>query len=104
MYQAEKQDNRVIGLVCASGGIIPGTGPKDSVLLLQARPLLAADKGDELIKIPNRSFPSYISAATFIDDVNTPAEYGDFLDLILPILVFQKYIARFLLFMVHMEM
>jgi dienelactone hydrolase len=78
MYQAEKQDNRVIGLVCASGGIIPGTGPTDSVLLLQARLLMAADKGDELIKIPKRSFPSYISAATFMDDLNTPSEYGDF--------------------------
>ncbi len=77
-YQAEKQDNRIIGLVCASGGIIPGTGSTDSVLLLQARPLLAADKGDELIKIPNRSYPAYISAATFMDDVNTPSEYGDF--------------------------
>lgn len=78
MYQAEKLDNRVIGLVCASGGIMPGSGPSDSVLLLQARPLIAADKGEELIKIPKRSFPSYISAATFMDDFNTPSEYGDF--------------------------
>jgi dienelactone hydrolase len=39
---------------------------------------MAADKGDELIKIPKRSFPSYISAATFMDDFNTPSEYGDF--------------------------
>ncbi len=78
MYQAEMQDNRVIGLVCASGGIKPGTGAVDSALLLQARPLMAADKGDALIKIPMRSFPSYISAATFMDDLNTPSEYGDF--------------------------
>ena len=76
-YQAEKQDKRVIGLVCASGSNYPS--PKvDSAQLVQAIPLMAADKGDELIKDPKRSFPSYISAATFMDIANTPPEYKDF--------------------------
>lgn len=77
-YQAEKQDKRVIGLVCASGSISPDTRQVDSAQLIQAIPLIAADKGDELIKDPKRSFPSYISAATFMDIVNAPPEYKDF--------------------------
>src|SRR5678809_24798 len=36
------------------------------------------DKGEELIKDPKRSFPSYISAATFMDIANELAEYKDF--------------------------
>jgi hypothetical protein len=45
---------------------------------------MAADKGDELIKDPKRSFPSYISAATFMDIVNTPSEYKDFFGFKIP--------------------
>jgi len=78
MYQAERQDIRVAGLVLASGAISPDSSPIDSSQYVQAVRLLSENKGDELIKDPKRSFPSYISAATFMDIVNTPPEYKDF--------------------------
>ena len=76
-YQSEKQDNRVSGLVFASGSVDPSP-PIDSSQYVQALPLMSQDKGDELIKDPKRSFPSYISAATFMDIANSPPEYKDF--------------------------
>jgi len=39
---------------------------------------MSQNKGDELIKDPKRSFPSYISAATFMDIANSAPEYKDF--------------------------
>jgi hypothetical protein len=44
----------------------------------EATRLVADGRGDDLLRLPNRQFPSFISAATFLDDANTPAEYGDF--------------------------
>jgi pimeloyl-ACP methyl ester carboxylesterase len=76
-YQSEKQDNRVSGLVLASGSVDPSP-PIDSSQYLQAVSLMAENKGEELIKDPKRSFPSYISAATFMDIANAPAVYKDF--------------------------
>jgi len=76
-YQSEKQDNRVSGLVFASGSVDPSP-PIDSSQYLQAVPLMAENKGEELIKDPKRSFPSYISAATFMDIANAPPTYKDF--------------------------
>jgi pimeloyl-ACP methyl ester carboxylesterase len=76
-YQAEAGDRRVIGLVLAS----PGVGPpqkNDPELVAQAKKLVAAGTGDDLIRLPNRSFPSFISAATYLDMENTPPEYKDF--------------------------
>ena len=76
-YQSEKQDNRVSGLVLASGSVDPS--PQiDSSQYVEALPLMAENKGEELIKDPKRSFPSYISAATFMDIANSPPEYKDF--------------------------
>lgn len=77
-YQAEKQDKRVIGLVSASGSIYPDTRQVDSAQLVQALRMMADGEGEDLIKDPKRSFPSFISAATFMDIVNTPPEYKDF--------------------------
>jgi pimeloyl-ACP methyl ester carboxylesterase len=77
-YQAIKQDSRVTGLILASGMVNPGTEKADSVLLLQAKELVDAGHGDDLLRIPNRRFPSFISAATFLDDISTPAELNDF--------------------------
>ncbi len=77
MYQAQKQDVRVIGLVSASGSISPDT-PPDSTLLNQASGIMAKGDGEELIKIPNRSFPSYISAGTFMDYAHFAPEQKDF--------------------------
>jgi pimeloyl-ACP methyl ester carboxylesterase len=76
-YQSAFQDNRVSGLVLASGSVDPAP-PIDSSQYVQARPLMSEDKGDELIKDPKRSFPSYISAATFMDIANSPPGYKDF--------------------------
>jgi pimeloyl-ACP methyl ester carboxylesterase len=76
-FQSERQDSRVSGLVLASGSVDPAP-PIDSSQYMQAVPLISAHKGDELIKDPKRSFPSYISAATFMDIANSPPAYKDF--------------------------
>jgi dienelactone hydrolase len=77
VYQAEKQDRRVIGLVFGSGGVNED-GVMDSLLVHQAIRLNAEGKGDALVEDTKRSFPSYTSAATIIDIVNTPSDYSDF--------------------------
>jgi len=76
-YLSEEQDNRVSGLVLASGSVDPSP-PIDSTQYVQALPLVSQGKGDELIKDPKRSFPSYISAATFMDIATSPPGYKDF--------------------------
>lgn len=77
-YQAEKQDSRVVGVVLASGAVRAETRPTDPDQLAEAKRLMAAGEGDALIRDPKRSFPSYISAATFLDIANSPPEYKDF--------------------------
>jgi len=77
-YQAEKQDPRVVGIVLASGQVRADTSPADPDQLAQATRMVAEGRGDDLIRIPKRSFPSFISAATFMDTVNTPPEFKDF--------------------------
>ena len=47
-------------------------------MLAQATRLVADGHGDDLLRIPNRRFPSFVSAATFLDDANTPPEQQDF--------------------------
>jgi pimeloyl-ACP methyl ester carboxylesterase len=76
-YQSEKQDDRVVGLVLASGSVDPSP-PIDSSQYALALPLMSENKGEELIKDPKRSFPSYVSAATFMDIANSPSPYKDF--------------------------
>ena len=53
----------------------PRRRPTDSDQLAEAKRLMAAGEGDALIRDPKRSFPSYISAATFLDIANSPPEY-----------------------------
>jgi pimeloyl-ACP methyl ester carboxylesterase len=77
IYQAEKQDNRIIGLVFASGSV-NSDSPIDTSLVSQAIRFSSENKGDELVEDPTRSFPSYTSAATIMDIVNTAPEYKDF--------------------------
>src|SRR6266540_82409 len=77
-YQAEKQDPRVVGLVLASGAVRAETRPTDPQQLSEATRMMAAGRGDDLVRIPNRPFPSFISAATFLDIANTPPEFKDF--------------------------
>jgi pimeloyl-ACP methyl ester carboxylesterase len=84
-YQGEKQDRRVAGVVLASGGVRGYTPPADANQQAEATGqraeatrLVADGRGDDLLRLPNKPFPSFVSAATFLDDANTPAEYGDF--------------------------
>jgi pimeloyl-ACP methyl ester carboxylesterase len=84
-YQADSGDKRVAGLVFASGGIVgnlQGSGdPKssgDPNWIRQAQKLVDEGVGEDLLRIPNRPFPSFISAATELDDIHTPREYADF--------------------------
>jgi len=77
-YQAERQDPRVVGLVLASGAVRVDDAPTDPELLAQATRLVADGRGDDLLRLPNRSFPSFVSAATFLDIANTPPELKDF--------------------------
>jgi pimeloyl-ACP methyl ester carboxylesterase len=77
-YQAEKKDSRVVGVVLASGAVRAETRPTDTDQLEEAKRLMAAGEGDALIRDLKRSFPSYISAATFLDIVNASPETKDF--------------------------
>ena len=54
----------------SSGGCSGWTGP-------DARRLVSEGKGDDLLCLPGRSFPSFISAATYLDQVDTPRAYLD---------------------------
>lgn len=76
-YQAATQDPRVQGVVLASGPVQPLQPPSDSKLIAEARSLVGAGKGDDLLRLPGRSFPSFISAATYLDQVDTPKPYLD---------------------------
>ena len=76
-YEANSQDRRVVGLVFASP-CVGCLGQPDPHVLAQAKKLVDEGNGEELIALPNRSFPSYISAATQLDTDNTPRQYSDF--------------------------
>jgi pimeloyl-ACP methyl ester carboxylesterase len=77
-YQALRQDPRIVGVVIASGAVQAETRSTDSDQLAQATQFMAAGRPDDLVRITNRSFPSFISAATFMDIVKTPPELKDF--------------------------
>jgi hypothetical protein len=50
----------------------------DTNQLAEATQLIAKGEGDALMRDPKRSFPSYISAATFLDIASTPPDFKDF--------------------------
>jgi len=77
-YQVETQDPRVIGVVLASGAVRAETRPTDTNQLAEAMQFTAKGEGDALVRDPKRSFPSYISAATFLDIVKATPEMKDF--------------------------
>jgi pimeloyl-ACP methyl ester carboxylesterase len=77
-YQAQTQDPRVVGVVLASGAVRADTRTPDPDQLAQATKAIAEGSPDELVRDPKRSFPSYISAATFMDIASAPAEFKDF--------------------------
>jgi alpha/beta superfamily hydrolase len=68
----------VVGLVVASGQVQPSSEPPDQKLIAEATQFVQEGRGDDLLRLPNRSFPSFISAATFLDDAHTPADVLDF--------------------------
>jgi pimeloyl-ACP methyl ester carboxylesterase len=76
-YQAETGDGRVAGLVLASGMIGPAQ-QNNPELIARAKKLVEDGAGEDLLRLPNRSFPAFISAATYQDMENTPREYKDF--------------------------
>lgn len=77
-YQFRREDPRVVGLVLASGMVWAKREAPDPDLLAQARRLVQNGYGDDLLRLPNRSFPSFVSAATFLDTYETPDELYDF--------------------------
>jgi len=78
-YQADSGDKRVVGLVFASGEIVGNLqGSGDSNWIRQAQKLVDDGLGEDLLRIPNRSLPSFISAATELDMIHRPREYADF--------------------------
>jgi pimeloyl-ACP methyl ester carboxylesterase len=83
-YQAEKQDQRVVGLVLASGAVKVGGKPTDPELLAQATRLVAEGRGEDLLRFPNRPFPSFVSAATYLDLAKAAPEMRDFFGVDLP--------------------
>ena len=78
-YQADSGDKRVAGLVFASGEIVGNLqGSGDPNWIRQAQKLVDEGVGEDLLRIPNRPFPSFISAATELDMIHRPREYADF--------------------------
>jgi pimeloyl-ACP methyl ester carboxylesterase len=77
-YQWQTQDSRVAGLVLASGPIDADTGTPDADQIAQAKQMMADGQPEDLVKDSKRSFPSFVSAATLLDIINTPPELKDF--------------------------
>jgi pimeloyl-ACP methyl ester carboxylesterase len=77
-YQADSQDRRIAGLVLASPGLGYSPQPDDPQPLAQATKLVEDGVGEDLIRLPHRSTPSFVSAATAPDIANTPRQYTDF--------------------------
>ncbi len=66
-YLARVQDPRVVGLVLGSGSVQPDLRTSDPDQLREAQRLMASGESDALVRDPKRDFPSYTSAATFMD-------------------------------------
>lgn len=77
-YQADSGDARVVGLVFASGQVGYTEGKDDPEWVARAKKLVEEGAGEEMMKIPNRNYPSFISAATDQDIRETAREYKDF--------------------------
>jgi len=77
-YEADSPDRRVAGLVFASPGVAYSPQQDDPQLYAQAKKLVDEGAGEDLLRLPHRSTPSFISAATQFDIDNTPRQYKDF--------------------------
>jgi pimeloyl-ACP methyl ester carboxylesterase len=87
-YQVLKDDRRVVGLVMASGQVRPASGAADPDLMAQAAQLVRDGLSDDLLRLPNRSFPSFVSAATFLDDAQPAPASPDAAPVQCPVLAF----------------
>lgn len=67
-YQAQTQDTRVVGLVLASGNVRADTRVPNPQWIAQAKHMIAEDRPEDPVQGP------FVSAATFMDIVNTPPE------------------------------
>ena len=63
---------RVVGVVLASGTVRPDTRVPGPELLAQATRLIADGRPEDLVQGP------FVSAAPFVDIINTPPEFKDF--------------------------
>jgi pimeloyl-ACP methyl ester carboxylesterase len=77
-YLADAQDRRVAGVVFASPGVGYSPQPDDPQWLTQTKKRVDEGAGEDLIHLPNPSYPSFISVATELDIANTPRQYKDF--------------------------
>jgi len=71
-YEAKTQDQRVVGVVLASGDVRPDTRVPPPEWISKAKQDIADGKPEELVQGP------FLSAATFLDIVNRPPEFTDF--------------------------
>lgn len=83
-YQARTQDRRVGGIVLASGAVQPLKLPDQPGQLAEARRLVQSGRVDDLVRLPNRDFPSFISAGTLVDQADTPPQLLDFFGIARP--------------------
>lgn len=76
-YQWQTQDSRVSGLVLASGPVDPDIAMPGADLIAQARKMVTDGQPEDLVR-PKGFSPSFVSAATLLDIINTPPELLDF--------------------------
>ena len=76
-YVADSQGRRVAGLVFGSPQVGYVSQP-DPQQLAEAKKLVDEGAGEDLLRLPHRSTPSFISAATQLDIAETPRQYQDF--------------------------
>src|SRR5687767_1083223 len=77
-YRVRSRDARVAGVVLASGAVQPLRLPDQPKELAEARRHVLAGASDELVRLPNPNFPSYISAGTLVDQAETTPQLLDF--------------------------
>jgi hypothetical protein len=65
-------------VVFASPGVGYSPQPDDPQWLTQTKKRVDEGAGEDLIHLPNPSYPSFISVATELDIANTPRQYKDF--------------------------
>jgi dienelactone hydrolase len=78
VYQAGVQDPRVVGLVAASGQARAGVDESRPELVAEARKMIDDGRSEDLLRLPNPRFPSFVSAATYLDISKATPDILDF--------------------------